>query len=51
MVFDKLLYFYFSHQLFGGESIVQSDVGYIEGPQLLAEIADDLFAGRVEIKC
>ena len=43
-VFDYLLKnFFIKHKVFDGETIVQSDVPQIEGPGVLAEIADFLF--------
>jgi len=46
-VFDKILSFYKEHEVFSGESIMQSDIG-MDAPELLSDIADDILKFKVE---
>jgi len=46
-VFDVVLNFYLDNESFDGESIIQNDVGSLEGPNLLSTIADDIFKFKV----
>lgn len=41
-VFEKLLAWFFKHQAFSGESIMQTDAPQIEAPVLLSDIAEDI---------
>lgn len=43
MLFDKMLQWYIDQDVFNGESIMQSDGPLIDGPDLLSEIAEDVF--------
>jgi hypothetical protein len=49
-VFNAILNFYLDNESFDGESIIQNDVGTLEGPELLASIADDIFKFKVTWK-
>ncbi len=49
-VFNNLLEFYAKHEAFSGESICQSDDPQIEAPELLSEIADNIFQFKVDWK-
>lgn len=42
-LWDRVLEFYKKHEAFSGEHIMQSDNPQIEAPELLSEIADDIF--------
>lgn len=42
-LFDKVLAFYFEHESFSGEGIMQSDGPLIAAPELISDIADDIF--------
>jgi hypothetical protein len=50
LVFYKLIEWYTKHQLFSGESIMQSDRGIIESPVLLSDIADYVIKFDVQWK-
>lgn len=41
-VFDRLIAWYFEHQSFDGECVVQNDNPAMDAPNILAEIADDI---------
>lgn len=43
MLFDKMLKWYIERNVFNGESIMQSDGPLMDGPDLLVEIAEDIF--------
>lgn len=43
MLFDKMLQWFIEQESFNGESIMQSDSLLIDGPDLLSEIAEDVF--------
>lgn len=47
-VFEKVLKFFTDHGAFTGEAIFQSDGPQIDGPDLLSDLADDLFKFNVE---
>lgn len=47
-VFDKLIKFYKEIDMFSGESICQSDTGYIESPQVVSDIADNIIKFKVK---
>ncbi len=49
-VFNTILNFYLDNESFDGESIIQNDVASLEGPELLASIADDIFKFKVTWK-
>lgn len=42
-VYQTVLKWFKTHELFSGEVIVQSDAGAIESPQLLAKLANEVF--------
>ena len=49
-IFNRVIQFFIGHESFCGESIVQSDGCLIDGPELLAEIADDILKFKVDYK-
>lgn len=49
-VFQKLLTFFTFHEAFSGESVMQCDGPQIAAPELLSEIADEIFKFKVEHK-
>lgn len=48
-VFNKIVYFLSEHEVFNGESIMQTDSVHIHAPELLAAIADEIIKFEVEI--
>ena len=49
-VFDKILEWFINQEVFSGECLMQSDAPIIDSPDLLSDIADDLFEFKVEWK-
>jgi len=47
-VFRKVMEYYIKHQVFNGETILQSDEPMIEAPYTLADIADNILKFTVE---
>ena len=47
-VFRKVMEYYIKHQVFNGETILQSDTPKIEAPYTLADIADNILKFEVE---
>lgn len=47
-VYRKVLQFFIDNQCYSGESIMQSDAPQIESPELLADLADNVFKFNVE---
>ena len=41
-VFDAVIKLFVEHTSFDGESIIQSDWASIDGPEFLADLADDI---------
>jgi hypothetical protein len=48
--YDMLLKWFIKNDMFCGDSIGQSDTTYIEAPELLAELAEDVFKFDTEWK-
>lgn len=48
--YDTLLRWFTKHDMYSGECLGQSDTTYVEGPNLLAELADEVFKFQVEWK-
>jgi len=46
-VFNRLIDWYFKHQRFSGEGIMQSDDPLIDAPVILSEIADEIIKFNV----
>lgn len=49
-LYQKLLDFFKKHEAFCGESVCQCDEPQIEAPELLGEVADEIFKFNVEWK-
>lgn len=49
-LYTKMLGFYKRHHAFSGESVMQCDGPQLEAPELLAEIAEEIFNFDVEWK-
>lgn len=49
-VFNAVIQFFKDHQMFSGESIMQSDNPQIEAPILMSNIADDILKFNVKYK-
>jgi hypothetical protein len=49
-VFDRLIAFYKKHESFHGECIMQSDDPQIYAPELVAELADEVFKFDSKLK-
>ena len=47
-VYKKILKWYFKHRKFCGDGIMQSDDTTIDAPELLSDIADDLFKFKIK---
>lgn len=43
ILYDKILEWFMDREIFNNESIVQSDISLLDGPDLLSEIAEDIF--------
>lgn len=47
-VFERVLAFFLKHESFSGECIMQSDNPQIYAPELLSELADEVFKFETE---
>ncbi len=47
-VYLKVLHFFKDQEAFSGEAVMQNDGPQINGPELLAELADDIYKFDVE---
>ncbi len=48
LVFARLIKYYFEHEAFSGEQIMQSDSPIIDAPPCLSDIADEIIKFNVE---
>ncbi len=49
-VFEAVLGFFVEHEVFAGESVMQSDAPQLEAAPLFADLADDVFKFKVTWK-
>ena len=49
-VFERVVEFFYTHEAFSGEQIIQSDSPTIDAPNVLADIANNIIKFTVEWK-
>jgi len=46
-IYDKIIKYFIDHEAFSGETIMQDDDCIIDAPEVLADIADNIFKFRI----